>query len=96
MTPVERYHQRLRENGCIACIMLGNGRGVPGAIHHLFDAHERDDWLVVCLCDPGHHKGHPRVVGFHPGGERRFRHAYGFGEKEMLARSIAEYVRGGW
>lgn len=95
VTGIERYHQRLRELGCIACHMLGLGQ-TPGEIHHLFDAHMRDDRLVVCLC-PGHHRSMPvarpdgtfmRVVGFHPGGERPFRAAHGFGELEMHAESI--------
>lgn len=96
MTEIERYHQQLRELGCIACLMLGLGP-TPPEIHHLFDAHERDDRLVVGLC-PHHHRSKPiqrpdgsmmPVIGFHPGGEPRFRATHKFGEAEMLAETIA-------
>ena len=90
MTPIQRYHAALREIGCIACQMLGEP-ATPPQIHHLFDAHERTDWLVVPLC-PGHHQSRGTVLGFHPGGEKRFRNAYGFGEKEMLAETIKRYT----
>ena len=86
MTPIERYHANLRDIGCIVCLMLGTP-GTPPEIHHLFDAHERDDRLVCPLCR-WHHRGKPRddsgpgVIGFHPGGERPFRDAYGFGEDD--------------
>ena len=93
MTPIERYHQRLREIGCIACIMVLGVRETPCEVHHLFDAHQRNDWLCVGLC-AGHHRGVPGVVGFHPGGERRFRAAYGIGEVDLLSRTIAEIERG--
>ena len=91
MTPAERYHRDLREIGCIACKMLGLGE-TPPQIHHLFDPHERSDWLVVPLC-AGHHQSRGDVLGFHPGGERRFRDLYGFGEKEMLAQTLKEYAK---
>jgi hypothetical protein len=87
---IERYHLALREIGCIVCHMLDLGT-TPPEIHHLFDAHARDDRLVAPLCPP-HHRGAKGVVGFHPGGERRFQAAYGFGEREMLAETIQRYA----
>jgi hypothetical protein len=91
VTAVERYHQQLREIGCIACLMTGEGP-TPPEIHHLFDAHERNDWLVCPLCRPHHQRTRRDIVSFHPGGERPFRAAYGFGEKEMLAETIKRHA----
>ncbi len=94
MTPVELYHLELRDIGCIACLMQLGKPSWPVAIHHLFDPSQRDDWLVVALCEPGHHQhGKAGIIPFHPGGERRFRNTYGFGEVEMLKRSIEEVMK---
>lgn len=87
-----RYHMELRAIGCVVCIMALGIRGTPAELHHLFEAHQRDDRLVCPLCR-AHHQGAPGVVGFHPGGERRFRAAYGFGEMEMLAKTVEEFFR---
>lgn len=95
MTPVERYHQALREIGCVACIIQHGAPSWPVAIHHLFDAHERNEYLTAPLCEPGHHQ-HGKgadIFPFHPGGERRFRAVNGFGEKELLAETIKQYAR---
>jgi hypothetical protein len=93
MSPVQKFHMDLREIGCIACWMLFGQPRFPVAIHHLFDGHERNDWLVVPLCEPGHHQhgatfGAVEIIPFHPGGERKFRDLHGFGEKEMLAQAL--------
>lgn len=94
---IARYHDRLREIGCVACLIQFGKPRFPVAIHHLFDPHERDDWLVAPLCEPGHHQHGAKlwtkdreevIVPFHPGGEKKFRALYGFGEKEMLAKVI--------
>ena len=79
--------------GCIACWIIFGKPRFPVAIHHLFDAHERDDRLVAPLCEPGHHQygakvGDVEIIPFHPGGEKRFRDLHGFGGKEMLAAVI--------
>lgn len=81
---LKKYHQNLRDIGCVVCLRLGLGP-TPPAIHHLFDAHQRDDWLVAPVC----HHHHQGPEGFHGlGGERPFRNRYGFGEMEMLADTI--------
>jgi hypothetical protein len=92
MTPTERLHYELRQIGCIVCLRHLKIPETPASIHHLFEGFRRDDRLVVALC-PGHHQSTGKVLGFHPGGENRFRAAYGFGEHEMLAWSIEELMR---
>jgi hypothetical protein len=81
---VEAYLERVASLGCVLCDHLGRGF-TPAQIHHLFDAHQRNDWLVAPLC-PSCHQG---PNGFHGlGGERGFRARYKLGEPELLAMTI--------
>jgi hypothetical protein len=81
---VEAHLDRVAGLGCVLCAHLGRGY-VPAQVHHLFDAHQRSDWLVAPLC-PSCHQG---PNGFHGlGGERPFRARYKLGEAELLAMTI--------
>jgi hypothetical protein len=81
---VSAHLDRVASVGCILCHHLGRGY-TPAAIHHLFDAHQRSDWLVAPLC-PSCHQG---PNGFHGlGGERGFRARYKLGEAELLAMTL--------
>lgn len=81
---VEAFLDRVAGLGCVLCHHLGRGY-VPAEIHHLFDAHQRNDWLVAPLC-PSCHRG---KNGFHGlGGERPFRARYKLGEAELLAMTL--------
>lgn len=86
MTKAEREFQlRVREVGCIACIVrFGWQAGLPGDIHHLLRGGRRiGEMHVLCLC-PAHHRGGSRegFVSRHPW-KSAFVHAYGT-EKSLL------------
>lgn len=84
------YMGRVAELGCVLCREL-YGTDVPANVHHLFDPHQRSDWLTVPLCH-AHHQG---PGGFHGlGGERPFKARYKLGEVELLAMTI-ERLNGG-
>lgn len=69
---------------CVLCEHLGLGQ-TPAEAHHLFDPHQRSDWLVAALCKE-HHRG---KTGFHGlGGEPGFRARYKLGEVELLAMTL--------
>ena len=81
---VEAFLDRVASLGCILCAHLGRGYS-PAEIHHLFDAHQRSDWLVAPLC----RSCHQGPNGFHGlGGERPFRARYKLGEVELLAMTL--------
>jgi len=81
---VEAHLEQVASLGCILCHFLGRDYS-PAEIHHLFDAHQRSDWLVAPLC-PSCHRG---KNGFHGlGGERGFRARYKLGEVELLAMTL--------
>ena len=81
---VSDWLDRVAGLGCVLCDHLGRGYS-PAQIHHLFDAHQRSDWLVAPLCE-GCHKG---KNGFHGlGGEPGFRRRYKLGEAELLAMTL--------
>ena len=80
----EVWMDRVASIGCVLCAHLGRGYS-PANIHHLFDAHQRSDWLVAPLCQPCHQGPN----GFHGlGGERGFRARYKLGEVELLAMTL--------
>lgn len=75
---------RVAAIGCILCHHLGRGY-VAAQIHHLFDPHQRSNWLIVPLCEACH----IGPGGFHGlGGERPFRARYKLGEVELLAMTL--------
>ncbi len=75
---------RVASLGCILCHHLAYGYR-PAEIHHLFDAHQRNDYLVAPLCSDCHRGPN----GFHGlGGERGFRARYKLGEVELLAMTL--------
>jgi hypothetical protein len=81
---VEAWLDRVASIGCILCWHI-HGAYKPAQVHHLFDAHQRNDWLVAPLC-PECHQG---PNGFHGlGGERGFRARYKLGEVELLAMTL--------
>jgi hypothetical protein len=81
---VEAHLDRVASIGCVLCHHLGRGY-TPAQVHHLFDAHQRNDWLVAPLCQ----ECHQGPNGFHGlGGERGFRARYKLGEPELLAMTI--------
>lgn len=81
---VSAHLDRVAGVGCVLCLHLGRGY-VPAEIHHLFDAHQRNDWLVAPLCDACHRGPN----GFHGlGGEPGFRRRYKLGEPELLAMTL--------
>jgi hypothetical protein len=70
---------------CVLCAHLERGPVYGVELHHLFDAHQRNDWLVAPLC-PDCHRG---PNGFHGlGGEPGFRRRYKLGEAELLALTL--------
>lgn len=83
------YLQRVRELGCVVCrYVLGLSDLPPAEAHHLFDAHERDDYLAAPLCGGagGHHRG---PMGFHGlGGARGFQRVYKLSEAQLLALTL--------
>ena len=81
---VGTHLEKVASIGCILCDHLGRGY-TPAQIHHLFDAHQRNDWLVAPLC----RECHQGPNGFHGlGGERGFRARYKLGEVELLAMTL--------
>ncbi len=88
---VTRYHDELREIGCIFCLRHLDIAGTPASIHHCGRPSERSDWYVVPLCKE-HHQG---ASGYHGlGGESGFVARYKFGEARLLAWTAEEYARG--
>jgi hypothetical protein len=84
VTKRKSHLEKVASIGCILCDHLGRGY-VPANIHHLFDAHQRSDWLVAPLC----RECHQGPNGFHGlGGERGFRARYKLGEVELLAMTL--------
>ena len=80
----KNWLDRVASLGCVLCHYLGRGY-VAAEIHHLFDAHQRSDWLVAPLCELCHRGKN----GFHGlGGERPFRARYRLGEVELLAMTL--------
>lgn len=72
---------------CVLCKVLGRGPVYGVELHHLFDAHQRNDWLVAPLCADCHRGPN----GFHGlGGERGFRARYKLGEPELMALTLEE------
>ena len=68
MTPLENYHRRVRELGCVICRRLGYGE-TPASLHHIAKGSGlRSKWSVCPLC-PTHHLG---KAGFHTLGTERF------------------------
>lgn len=51
-----RYHARLRLLPCVVCIALGLGATKMVELHHTGMPDQRNDWLVIPLCDC-HHQG---------------------------------------
>lgn len=81
---IEVHLDRVASIGCVLCWHLGRGYSAA-EVHHLFDAHQRNDWLVAPLC----HECHRGPNGFHGlGGERGFRARYKIGEPELLAMTL--------
>lgn len=81
---VSAHLERVASIGCVLCWHLDRGYSAA-EVHHLFDAHQRNDWLVAPLC-PECHRG---PNGFHGlGGERGFRARYKLGEPELLAMTL--------
>lgn len=81
---VSEHLERVASVGCVLCWHLGRGYS-SAEVHHLFDAHHRNDWLVAPLC-PECHRG---PNGFHGlGGEPGFRRRYKLGEPELLAMTL--------
>jgi hypothetical protein len=81
---VSAHLDRVAGVGCVLCLHLGRGY-VPAEIHHLFDAHQRNDFLIAPLCSECHRGPN----GFHGlGGERGFRARYKLGEAELLAMTL--------
>jgi hypothetical protein len=73
---------------CVLCLHLGRGEVYGVELHHLFDAHQRSDWLIAPLC-PECHRG---PNGFHGlGGEPPFRRRYKVGEVELLAMTLERF-----
>lgn len=75
------------EVASMGCILTWHiyGEFAAGEIHHLFDPHQRSNFLVVCLT-PEFHRG---PNGFHGlGGEPGFRRRYKLGEVELLAMTL--------
>jgi hypothetical protein len=80
----KRHMGKVQALGCILCIHLGRGE-TPAEVHHLFDAHQRSDWLVAPLC-PECHRG---PNGFHGlGGEPGFQTRYKLTEADLLAMTL--------
>lgn len=81
---LDAHMDRVASIGCILCRHLGRGY-VQAELHHLFDAHQRSDWLIAPLCRACHQGKN----GFHGlGGERPFRARYKLGEPELLAMTL--------
>ena len=78
------YMDRVAGLGCVLCWHI-HGAYREANLHHLFDAHQRNDWLIAPLCKDCHQGPN----GFHGlGGERGFRARYKLGEPELLAMTI--------
>jgi hypothetical protein len=70
---------------CVLCEHVGRGKVFGVELHHLFDAHQRNDFLIAPLCSECHRGPN----GFHGlGGERGFRARYKLGEAELLAMTL--------
>ncbi len=81
---VKRHWDRIRQVNCILCRYIGLGSMTPAQIHHIGDSAERDDYLVIPLCEP-HHKG---ANGFHGLGEREFNRRYRTSEMHLLGLTL--------
>lgn len=81
----DKWMDRVGGLACVLCDHLGRGPVHSVEIHHLFDAHQRSDWLIAPLCASCHRGPN----GFHGlGGERGFRARYKLGEAELLAMTL--------
>ena len=81
---VSAHLDRVASLGCVLCAHLGRGYAAA-ELHHLFEAHQRNDWLVAPLCRDCHRGPN----GFHGlGGEPGFRRRYRLGEAELLAMTL--------
>ena len=90
MTKDERRHyDRIAQNGCIACIVLGNGYS-PCEIHHIrtgTGAGRKAHWSkAIGLC-PLHHRNGGVGCAIHAG-IRSFEAAIGMSEVELLNKQL--------
>ena len=90
MTKEEREHyDRIAQNGCIACIVLGYGYS-PTEIHHIrtgVGKAQRAHWSkAIGLC-PSHHRLGGSGVAIHAG-IRSFERNIGMTEVELLEKQL--------
>jgi hypothetical protein len=84
VTRAKRHLLEVKLLPCVLCSHLGLGES-PADAHHLFDGHQRSDWLVAPLC-PAHHRG---PNGFHGlGGEPGFFARYRLKEVDLLRMTM--------
>lgn len=83
MTRAQRYMARIASIPCVLCAHTGQG-DTPSEVHHIGDAAEHSDWLVIPLC-PSCHRG---PNGFHGLGERAFNARYKTSEIGLLAMTL--------
>lgn len=84
MTRAQKHMRNVKLLPCVLCNHLGLG-DTPAEVHHLFEAHQRSDWLVAPLCEH-HHRG---PNGFHGlGGEPGFNAKYKLRECDLLRMTM--------
>lgn len=90
MTKQEKEHyDRIAQNGCIACIVLGYGYS-PTEIHHIRTGAgkgQRSHWSkAIGLC-PAHHRLGGSGVAIHAG-IKSFEQSIGMTEVELLDKQL--------
>ena len=74
---------------CVICLYCVGEKRFGVQVHHVGDAHERDDWAVAPLC-PEHHQGPTGVHGLHRKG---FERMWKVTDVKLLAWTNAELAK---
>ena len=89
-SPAARAHMgRIKAMRCICCQLLNRQQQSITDVHHIREGRQaRNDWLSIPLCHEDCHQGRHGVHG-----DRAHLRLLGLGEFDLLAKTLAIYVK---